>query len=265
MVTYTVLRNFVEYTAKDLTITTPESWGWQALNGNVSSATVETSDVHSGRIAVRIVHKTPFAPNVYGMYVCDRNIMLKAGQPYTFSTWARTSDPGQITMVLDSSWNQRMFIPDTHGKWERISKTYTPPKDDLIAPRLVSEKPTTGVLIDDISIVQGNEPEAGKNLLPNPSFESSWNAHRATFEIQDMEKMSTRLRALIDWRKTAPGFRKYHGELVRVAPPLKGRVSLGRRRRGRIRTELPTGPFSSSVTDISIKCVTTSSSSQLME
>ena len=36
-------------------------------------------------------------------------------------------------MMMDGSWNQRMVIPDTHGQWQRISKTYTPPKDDLIA------------------------------------------------------------------------------------------------------------------------------------
>ena len=197
MVTYTVLQNFVEYTAKDLTLTTPELWGWQAVNGNESAAMVETDDVHSGRIAIKITHKTPAGPNVYGMYTCGQNLTLKAGQPYTFSIWAKTSDPGQISMIMDGSWNQRMVIPDTHGQWQRISKTYTPPKDDLIAPRLTSEKPTSGVLIDDVCVVQGTEPEVGKNLLPNPSFENSWNTHRATFEIEDMEKMATRLSALL--------------------------------------------------------------------
>ena len=95
MVTYTVLQNFVEYTAKDLTLTTPELWGWQAVNGNESAATVETDDVHSGRIAIKITHKTPAAPNVYGMYTCGQNLTSKPACRTRSASGPRPPTPGK--------------------------------------------------------------------------------------------------------------------------------------------------------------------------
>ena len=58
---------------------------------------------------------------------------------------------------------------------------------------MLSEGVTPGVVLDDLCLVEGNEPEVGKNLMPNGSFEQSWTAHRVARELPDMEAMTRRL------------------------------------------------------------------------
>src|SRR6476646_11138853 len=66
MVTYTVLENFIPLMSSDLTVAVPNGWGWSGINGAISTMT-PVKDAHSGQWAVKIVHKTDFAPNVYGL------------------------------------------------------------------------------------------------------------------------------------------------------------------------------------------------------
>src|SRR5438094_761305 len=89
MVPFTVIENFVGYTAEDLKAFMPDGWGWLAVNGNESSYEPDTTVQHSGRVSAKIVNKTGQKPNVYGMLSAAGAITIQEGQPYTFSVWVK--------------------------------------------------------------------------------------------------------------------------------------------------------------------------------
>jgi hypothetical protein len=198
LVTDTVLENFTAYALEDLEIRSPSGWGMRAINGADASAQV-VKDAHTGEWAVRIVNHTPRHPNIYGMLECEAVIGLQAGQPYTLSIWSKSEKPGTASMPLNASWTERMNIDSTGGAWRRFSKTFVPaPADVAFKPRVLVEDVGTGFVIDDVCLVKGSRPEQGTNLIPNPSFERSWNQERVSREIGDMEEMADRLKSQLD-------------------------------------------------------------------
>lgn len=198
LVSDTVLENFTAYALEDLGIRTPSGWGMIAVNGAAASAKV-VKNVHSGQWAIEIVNHTPRQPNVYGMLECRDVISLQAGKPYTLSVWSKSEKPGVASVTLNAPWTDRLSIDGTAGVWQRFSKTFTPTlADTAYKPRVVVEDVGTGFVIDDICLVSGTEAEVGKNLLPNPSFEESWNQERVSREIGDMEAMADRLKTQLD-------------------------------------------------------------------
>lgn len=198
LVTDTVLENFTAFAMEDLNIRTPSAWGMIAVNGAAASAKV-VKDAHSGQWAIEIVNHTPRQPNVYGMLECHEVISLQAGKPYTLSVWSKGEKPGVASVTINAPWTERLSIDGTGGVWRRFSKTFTPtPADVAFKPRVVVEDVGTGFIIDDICLVSGTQAEVGKNLLPNPSFEESWNQERVSREIGDMEAMADRLNTQLD-------------------------------------------------------------------
>ena len=198
LVTDTVLENFTAFAMEDLNIRTPSAWGMIAVNGAAASAKV-VKDAHSGQWAIEIVNHTPRQPNVYGMLECHEVISLQAGKPYALSVWSKGEKPGVASVTINAPWTERLSIDGTGGVWHRFSKTFTPtPADVAFKPRVVVEDVGTGFIIDDICLVSGTQAEVGKNLLPNPSFEESWNQERVSREIGDMEAMADRLNTQLD-------------------------------------------------------------------
>ncbi|HEX5243789.1 MAG TPA: beta-galactosidase [Tepidisphaeraceae bacterium] len=198
LVTDTVLENFTAYALEELGIRTPGGWGMIAVNGAQATAQV-VKDAHSGQWAIAIVNHTPRQPNVYGMFECHDVISLQAGKPYTLSVWSKGEKPGVASVTINAPWTERLPIDATGDVWRRFSKTFTPTRGDTaFKPRVIVEDVGTGFVIDDICLVSGAEAELGTNLLPNPSFEESWNQERVSREIGDMEAMADRLKAQLD-------------------------------------------------------------------
>jgi hypothetical protein len=192
-VTYTVLKLFTDHAVKDRDVAVPNHWGWVAVNG-CESGFEPVRDPHSGQWAIRITNKTPAAPNVYGKGEQDIPTRTAAGKQYTISAWVKNPGPGTASIALNNSWSERLALPVTGGQWKRVSKTYSPAKSDVgMSPILLSTEPAGGIIIDDISIVEGDQPEVGKNLVANGSFEQSWTADRTARELPDMESMADRL------------------------------------------------------------------------
>src|SRR6185437_13504618 len=136
----------------------------------------------------------PAKPNVYGMFENTNGVALTAGKTYTLSVWAKCDEPGTLSLPVNPSWSDRLVIESTGGQWRRFAKTFTPAAGETgYGPRVLSEGVTPGVVLDDLCLVEGKEPEAGKNLMPNGSFEQSWTAHRVARELGDMEAMTKRL------------------------------------------------------------------------
>lgn len=192
LVTYTVLDNFTNYALEDLTKSIPQGWGFLPVNGcDASYAAVK--DAHGGTWAAKIINRTPQKPNVYAMLENSNGVKLKAGQAYTLSAWAKGD--GTVSFTLNPSWSSRLDIEKPGPEWKRFSKTFTPTDAEVgFGPRVISQDVATGITLDDIALVEGDQPEAGPNLMPNGSFEESWFAHRVEREIGDMEAMTARLK-----------------------------------------------------------------------
>lgn len=198
LVTYTVLDRFTTYALEDLSIRVPSGWGMTAVNGGAAGSEV-VRDAHTGDWAVRLVNHTPRQPNVYGMFEGHDVIPLHPGQPYTLSIWTKSEKPGTASMPVNAAWTDRMPLDPTGGQWRRFSKTFVPaPGDTTFKSRVLIEDVGTGLVVDDVCLVSGNNAEEGPNLIPNASFEESWNQQRVAREIGDMEAMTGRLRGQID-------------------------------------------------------------------
>ena len=193
LVTYTVLENFTGYAKDDLNNSIPNGWGIVGVNG--CDATYEPShDAHSGEWAAKLINRTPTKSNVYGMFENSNGVTLTAGKTYTLSVWAKCDDAGKVTLPVNPSWGDRLTIEKTGGQWKRFAKTFTPAAGETgFGPRVLIEDVTAGVILDDLCLVEGDQPDAGRNLMPNGSFEQSWTAHRVARELPDMETMTRRL------------------------------------------------------------------------
>jgi hypothetical protein len=190
-VTYTVLENFVPYMTADLDIAVPNGWGWLGVSGHVSTFE-PVRDAHSGRWAMKITSKSAFAPNVYGMGENNIGASVKPGAKHTLSVWAKSKDPGRLSMPVNGGWNERLEIKSTGGEWKRFEKTFIT-ENNAFTARILSEEPTDEALIDDVVLVEGDKAEVGKNLLTNGGFEESWSSSRVKRELPDMETMVSRL------------------------------------------------------------------------
>jgi hypothetical protein len=196
LVTYTVLENFTGYAQDDLEHSVPDGWGMIGING--CKVTYEpVQDAHGGDWAARIVNKTPQTPNVYGKFEATSGATLKEGKTYTLSAWIKSDDPGSLTIPINPSWSDRLALPASKGAWQRVSKTFSPAKADLGFGPVVLSEGVGSAVIDDICLVEGAEPEVGKNLIPNSGFELTWNAKRVARELPDMQQMAAKLSRLL--------------------------------------------------------------------
>jgi hypothetical protein len=204
LVPFTVLENFTGYAIEDLRNPVPNLWGMTAVSG-ADLSYEPVGDAHAGRTAARIVHRSARAGNVYGMLENASVATLKAGKPYTLSVWAKIDDAASLSLPVDAGWSSRLALASTGGKWQRFAKTFQPAAADTqFKPRILSESPTAGAVVDDVCLVEGAGPEAGKNLVGNAGFEESWTAARVAREIGDMEAMTQRLAAQLEGAKTTP-------------------------------------------------------------
>ncbi|NLC57804.1 MAG: hypothetical protein GX774_13290 [Armatimonadetes bacterium] len=133
----------------------PVGWSWDRRNTDATFALV--NDAHSGRHAVRITNGTPTSPHVFGQMVLAGGVRLTPGQTYTLSLYAKSRDPGIAWVGGGEGWWMRLLLSGTGGKWRRFTQTFV--ARESVFPLMVNtDGPTTGFLVDDIKLEQGDHP-----------------------------------------------------------------------------------------------------------
>jgi hypothetical protein len=125
LVTFTVLKHFTGYMREDLGAAVPNLWGLRGVSG--CSVSYEPSpDAHGGggRRSSFTFRRAPATSTACSR--TPRQVVLKPGQTYTLSIWARFDDGATLSIPLDAGWNSRLAISRTAGKWQRFTKTFQP-------------------------------------------------------------------------------------------------------------------------------------------
>ena len=137
----------------------PAGWRWDRRNTD-ATLTLDTTDPHTGKTAVRITNGTAFGANVYGTLWLAHPVTVKPGTSYTISAFVKTGPiaPG-FWIGGGEGWKVRRALPATRGRWERVSHTFvTGEKETEFVLRACSDRPTDGVWLDDLSLREGVSP-----------------------------------------------------------------------------------------------------------
>lgn len=136
----------------------PKGWMWDQRNTD-ATMTVETGIVHSGATSVKFVNGTAFGAHVYGWFGFTAGVPVKAETTYTLTAFVRSAKPGRSWIGGGQGWKIRCPVPTTGEEWRRISKTFTTqPGETSFALMFVSESPTDGIWLDDVSLREGIRP-----------------------------------------------------------------------------------------------------------
>jgi len=136
----------------------PRGWMWDQRNTD-ATMTVSEDVARSGKVAVKITNGTAFGAHVYGWFGFTAGVPVKASTAYTLTAFVRSENPGRAWIGGGKGWKVRCGIPKTNGEWRRISKTFiTQEEETSFALMLISESPTEGIWLDDVSLRQGIRP-----------------------------------------------------------------------------------------------------------
>jgi len=137
----------------------PAGWHWDRRNTD-AALTLDATDPHTGKTAVKITNGTAFGAHVYGTLWLARPVPVKPGTSYTISAFAKTgaTSPG-FWIGGGEGWKVRRSLPATRGRWVRVSHTFvTGEKETEFVLRACSDRPTEGVWLDDLSLREGVKP-----------------------------------------------------------------------------------------------------------
>jgi hypothetical protein len=113
----------------------------------------------SGEVCLKFTNGTAFGPHVYGWFGLAGGIPVDANTAYTLTAFVRSDAPGRAWVGGGKGWKVRCGIPNTNGEWRRISKTFITQDDETnFALMFVSESPTAGIWLDDLSLRKGIRP-----------------------------------------------------------------------------------------------------------
>ena len=136
----------------------PKGWVWDQRNTDAALA-IEREGARSGEVCLKFTNGTAFGAHVYGWFGLTGGVAVQPETAYTLTAFVRSEAPGRAWIGGGSGWKVRCGIPDTDGEWRRISKTFvTQPDESNFALMLVSESPTQGIWLDDISLRKGIRP-----------------------------------------------------------------------------------------------------------
>ena len=137
----------------------PSGWVWEKRNTD-AKLSVMTTDVRSGKSAVKISSTTPFGAHIYSSLRVAKSVKVKPGTSYTISAYIKTGESHSGSWIGGGKgWKVRRSIPATDGKWERLSHTFVTAEDETeFMLRIVTERPTEGLWLDDISLREGVRP-----------------------------------------------------------------------------------------------------------
>ncbi|NQT50814.1 beta-galactosidase, partial [bacterium] len=130
----------------------PDGWTWHQRNTDAALA-VDAAVAHSGRRSLRITNGTAFGAHIYGMLGLDGGAKVKPRTTYTISAWVRKSDRAIAWIDGGTGWTVRCRLPDTRGRWQRVSETFVTGEDEASIPILIAtENPTKGFWVDDVKL-----------------------------------------------------------------------------------------------------------------
>lgn len=137
----------------------PAGWVWEQRNTD-AKLVLDTQEPHSGKSTVKITNGTAFGAHVYGTLRLARAVPVKPGTSYTLSAFVKTgATPPGVWFGGGEGWKVRCVLPATHGRWKRVSHTFvTGGKETFFLLRIVSERPTDGLWLDDLSLREGVRP-----------------------------------------------------------------------------------------------------------
>jgi len=137
----------------------PKDWVWEPRNTD-AKLFLDTQDRHSGKTAIKITNGTAFGAHVYGTLRLAKEVSVKPGTSYTLAAFVKTGEtPPGAWIGGGEGWTVRRSLPATHGRWERVTHTFvTGEKEASFLLRIVSDRPTDGVWVDDVSLREGVRP-----------------------------------------------------------------------------------------------------------
>jgi hypothetical protein len=136
----------------------PKGWMWDRRNTD-ATMTISEDVVRSGKVAVKFVNGTAFGPHIYGWFGFTAGVPVKASTAYTLTAFVKSETPGRAWIGGGKGWKVRCGIPKTDGEWRRISKTFiTQEEETSFALMVISESPTPGIWLDDVSLREGIRP-----------------------------------------------------------------------------------------------------------
>lgn len=147
--------------------------GWTFdLHGCNATAGVDNEYSYSGNSSMKIVNKTPAAPNVYvlGVYSVD----VKAGNSYTVGAKVKSSRSSIVQFSIN--WEKRYDLTEFGNtyNWKNYEFTYVAKETGTAEIELIIEGTTDGVWFDDMKFV---DKETGENLIKNAGFEGNNKEH----------------------------------------------------------------------------------------
>jgi hypothetical protein len=136
----------------------PKGWMWDPRNTDAAMAIVH-GDARSGDVSIKFTNGTAFGAHVYGWFGLTAGVPVEASTAYTLTGFVRSKSPGRAWIGGGKGWKVRCGVPNTDGEWRRISKTFITQEDETsFALMFVSESPTEGIWLDDLSLRKGIRP-----------------------------------------------------------------------------------------------------------
>ena len=143
--------------------------GWEFdLHGCDASAILDDEYAYSGSHSMKVVNKTPSAPEVYvlGRY----NVNVKAGKSYKVGAVVKSLRSSTVQFSIN--WERRYDLTPfgtTYG-WTNYEFTWTAKETGTSEFLLIIDGRTEGLWLDDVKFV---DKETGENLIKNPGFEGA--------------------------------------------------------------------------------------------
>ena len=137
----------------------PAGWVWDPRNTD-AKLFLDTQEPHSGKAAIKLTNGTAFGAHVYGTLRLAKEVPVKPNTSYTLSAFVKTGEtPPGAWFGGGEGWKVRRSLPATHGRWERVSHTFvTGEKEASFLVRIVTDRPTEGIWLDDLSLREGVRP-----------------------------------------------------------------------------------------------------------
>lgn len=134
----------------------PDGWKWDS-GGTTAMCVVDRSSAAEGRQCVKITSRTPSTPGVYAELTITCPTAIEPGKQYTLSGWTKSDNPGYARLGGGGSWLNRITLPATGGKWQRVAVTFTANEADRkFEIALVLKDVTRGLWLDDVRLEQGS-------------------------------------------------------------------------------------------------------------
>ncbi|MDD4540014.1 MAG: beta-galactosidase [Lentisphaeria bacterium] len=141
----------------------PQNWTWDQRNTDATFA-LDDQDADDGRIAIRLTNKTPFGAHVYNWFGHIGDVPVKPNTRYTICLSAKTNSSPSAWFGGGKGWRVRKTLPNTSGKWQRISHSFETDPDTTAFPfMVVVEHPSDGIWIDNAGFFEGDAPPPAWN------------------------------------------------------------------------------------------------------